>query len=316
MEQDEEWDRLRNSRESPRRTRSIRDMDDFEEMPHFLTDDPEIGLPVDRDELFDRDVSRRDTLRSRREDRDFELIQNDFNDVNRETDWRGERRGESIREREWRELEERRTRGRSRLDRPDLRGVGRMPMRGNDWDDYRYPERRRPYDRDSTLYRNRETSRYMDDDRDYRRQFPRGDLSRRFYPDDPLYRRDEALGFDDYDDDYLRDGPTRFRSQWSPSTLREQDEDYRIRYGDRIGRRENDPYYENDRYYDDVPSARYFSREDEFRNRSYPAERRRDVPGSVGGPMPEELIGVDRKYASSRQKWTAGTSFDTVNPIN
>ncbi len=320
---DEEWDRFRNTRERPSRPRPTRAMDDFEEIPHFLTDDADVGLPVDVDvdenEFFDRDVPRRERMRSRREDRDFELVENDFNDVAdreplRDREWRGVRQEESIREKEWREFDERKMRRRPRPDRQDIQGLGNMPMRGQEWDDYRNPERRRPYERlGRRSYSNRETSgrRHIDGGVDYRRDYSIREESRPFYSEEQGYRSDDHRGVDDYDDDYVRDGPHMVRNRWRASPSREGDEDVRIRYRSR-GRREEGSYYESNRDYDSSTPRRYFSRDDEVADRLYSGARRRDEQGSVGGPMPEELIGMDRRYSSTRPKWTAGTSFDTI----
>lgn len=310
---DDEWGRSG-------RARPIRNLDDFDEMPHFLTDDVDVGLPVHRDELFERDGPRRERVRSRRSSsRDFELTPNDFNDVPvddrdllRQRQWRGERPEESIREKEWRELDERRARRRPRLDRQDIQGLGRMPMQGDDWDDYRYPERRRPYDREGRRYRDIGNRQYAEEDeRDIRRPYSSREESL-----DQVYRRGDARRVDDFDDDYVRDGPHMVPNRWRSSSRRDEDEAYqtRTRYGN-PEYQDFDTNYGKDRYrhYDDVTPRRYFSREDEERGTLYSGPKRRDERGSVGGPMPEDLMGVDRRYSSTKQKWAAGTSFDTVS---
>ena len=305
---EEEWDRSGSRRRY--RSRSAREIDEYDEIPHFLADDNDVGLPLDREELFDRDDRTTARPRSGGRIRDFDRAPDPLFEIEdrdermRRREWREEPPVESVREREWRDLEERRARRRPRLVRQDIQGLGSMPMQGAEWDDYRHPERRRPYERESTRrLGDLERRRYFGDDR-YRRE-----ESRRYLDDERDYDRDEARRFDDDEGEYVRDGPHLVRRSWYNSRRPEEEDDYRRPYSDRP---EPDRYNDRDRYYNDTRRSRYYSRNEEDRERMYEDIGRRDERGSVGGPMPEELLGVDSRYSSTRQKWTAGTSFDTV----
>ena len=279
--EDEELDRLESRRRYGGRGRSAREMDEYDEMPHFLAEDDDVGLPIDREDLFDRDVDRR-----------RERIRSGLRDFDRDLDSRFDMEDrdvppvESVREREWRELEERRARRRPRLDRQDIQGLGRMPMQGEEWDDYRYPERRRAFERESRRFRDLESSRYFNDSRETRYP-PRREERRPYFGDEREYDRDEGRRFDDEEGEYVRDGPHLVRRRWYNSGRLEDEEDYRP------SRRELYRDSDRDRYYNDTRRSRYYSRNDDDRERLYEDMGRRDERGSVGGPMPEELLGVD-----------------------
>lgn len=323
--QSEEWDRYRYSKEPESRfrpvdgvdtwsnpSRSRRRIDSYdrdevrfsnsqgrEELPHFLTDD-ESGLPVEGDRVAPRG--------ERRGRREFELLEDTLPPgVDRM----------SVREKEWIDLEERRMRRRPRAAPQDLRGIGSMPMRGGEWDDYNYPERRgrrgSGYYDDEDGYRRR-------DDYDYtrggrrepyrRREFARGDEP---LPEDlpPPRPRDEMrdmpppLPRDELEEEYIREGPYMVRNGLH-SYRREEDEERREFEEDRYRGDEPRPFYSREGA--DVPYEEY-RRE---RNRDLYNSRIRDRPGSVAGPQDEESMGVDTRYKARQQHWSAGTSFDVA----
>jgi hypothetical protein len=185
--QDGVWDRYRYSRDRPSRFRSSRDRG----MPHFIADDDEVGMPVDalptvRDEM-EEDMEEEQRMREER-------------------DIRGVGLGESMREREWRELDERRARRGERLYSQDIQG--RMPMRGDYLNEYQYPGR---------------GGRFYDERDGY---FPgRGRSGRSPYEDyGGFSRRDE------FENDYVRDGPFMVRGRYNRGG-RDFFEDDARRYG-------------------------------------------------------------------------------------
>ena len=184
--QDGEWDRYRYNRDRPSRFRSSRYRSSMDrDMPHFIADDGEIGMPVDGPPT-NLDAEMEEEMEERQRMRD-------------ERDIRGVGRGESMREREWRELDERRARRGQRLFSQDIQGFGDMPMRRDDWDEY-YPSR---------------GGRFYDD---------RG--SRRMYDDGfGLSRRNEFE-----EEDYVRDGPYMVRGRYNRGSRDFFDDDAR-RYG-------------------------------------------------------------------------------------
>jgi hypothetical protein len=307
--QNEEWNRYRNVREDSTPFRSSRRMDGYEDddVPHFMATGEEVGLPVNVNigggggGEFDRDRDGREGMGRRmpppsRGGRRGDRMEEEMRGANRE----------SLREREWRELQARNDRKRGRSLRPpgsssqDLRGLGRMmPMRGDDWDDMAYPERRGPGPGPGGFRGDGPGRRYPQDELadDFAVRRPESRRGRDFDR-----RRDDYGDGDDLDGDYVREGPHMVRSGL-PSYRDEERRGGRFEGGGGGGGGGGrDDFMEDDRY---------FRRESrELYNRSRPP--RRDRRGSVGGPMSEDLIGVDSEYAASRQSWQAGTSMDVI----
>lgn len=305
--------------------------------PHFLTDDQE-GLAVEEENDMDRmspppmppPLSDRE---DRRSPRDFAFA----------------RPEESLREKEWRDLEDRRQR-RRRRPRPapqDLRGVGPMPMRGREWDDYtNFPERRGGgggirrggYGNDFGGDMEYPSSRY------FRRGGQRDEYREDLVPPPPPLpppRSREEMQESEYDEDYIRDGPHMIRNNGLRPPRDElediEEEEERRRRMDRRGEGGfydgDDNDNDDDRYFArDGPGRPDYSRrgrrredepprppplEEDFgrrdQNRNLFNFRQRDRPGSVGGgPMEEEDMGVDTQYTANRPRWSTGTSYDTA----
>jgi len=270
--QSEEWDRYRYNRDRPSRFRSTRTGG---RMPHFIADEDDVGLPIDP--ALD------------------EELEDEMVDGGVVPPVRGGRRGDTMREREMRDLEERRRARRGgavRLYNPGLRGYS--------WEEDDYPERRGRYGRGRRYYADRRRDGlYDDDDMDYddvvplrRRAGMMGPRARRYYDNDRdmdvMSRRDEFE-----EDDYVRDGPYMVRGRYS-------------RRGGVGPRREGDMMdaevgYDRDRFFPRRNRGMYGG-----------ASPRMDEPGSMGGPMEQDLFGRDSRYTSRQQGWRSGTSMDVI----
>lgn len=259
--QDATWDRYRYNRDRPSRFRSSR----RGSMPHFIADEREIGMPIDEprrgveEEMEQEEMEQEERMRE-------------------EQEIRGVGRGESMREREWREIDERQARRGARLYSQEFQGGGfdrGMPM-GDEyggWGDYPYPGGRGRYE-----------ERYFGD-REGGFTPRRGRYQRGFYEggDMGFSRRDE------FEDDFARDGPHMGRGRYNRRGGREF-------FGNDVGR------------FGDGDSERFYP----GRSRGLYNGSIRDEPGNIGGPTQQDLFGRDSQYTSRQQSWTTGTSFDTI----